>query len=87
MDMDITGYRQAIIHLAWFRDDKVRHLLFGMVELRPNELPDAVGCPRKDFRIGNKGRKYSNSISFKRYCILFQLGKTEVFLLSNALDK
>ena len=56
--MDLTGYRQAIIHLAWFRDDKVRHLLFGMVELRPNEFPDAVGCPPQDFRVGNKGRKY-----------------------------
>ncbi len=56
--MDLTRYCQAIIHLAWFRDDKVRHLLFGMVELRPNELPDAVSCPPKCFRVGNKGRKY-----------------------------
>ena len=56
--MDYTGYRQALIHLAWFRDDTIRHLLFGMVELRPNEFPDAVGCPTKEFRIGNKGRQY-----------------------------
>ena len=56
--MDLTGYRQAIIHLAWFHDGQVRHLLFGMVELRPNELPDAVGCPPKRSRVGNKGRKY-----------------------------
>ena len=45
--MDFPEYRQAVIHLAWFRDDQVRHLLFGMVELRPNELPDTVGCPPK----------------------------------------
>ena len=56
--MDLTGYRQAIIHLSWFRDDKVRHLLFGMVELRPSEFPDAVGCRPKSFRVGNKDRRY-----------------------------
>ena len=64
--MDLTGYRQAIIHLAWFHDDQVQHLLFGMVELRPNELPDAVGCPRKDFRVGNKGRKH---LHYRRFVL------------------
>ena len=47
--MDCTGYRQAVIHLAWSCDTEARHLLFGMVELRPNELPDAVGCSTKSF--------------------------------------
>ena len=47
--MDCTGYRQAVIHLAWIRDAETRHLLFGMVELRPNELPGAVGCSTKSF--------------------------------------
>ena len=55
--MDPTGYRQAVIHLAWFRDDQVRHLLFGMVELRPNEFPDAIGCIPKNFRAKNQSRK------------------------------
>ena len=55
--MDLTGYRQAVIHLAWFRDDQVRHLLFGMVELRPNEFPDAIGCIPKNFRAKNKSHK------------------------------
>ena len=64
--MDLTEYRQAIIHLAWFHDDQVQHLLFGMVELRPNELPDAVGCPRKDFRVGNKGRKH---LHYRRFVL------------------
>ena len=45
--MDFTGYRQAVIHLAWARNAETAHLLFGMVELRPNELPDAVGCATK----------------------------------------
>ena len=64
--MDYTGYRQALIHLAWFRDDIIRHLLFGMVELRPNEFPHAAGCPTKEFRIGNKGRKY---LHYRRFVL------------------
>ena len=55
---DYGGYCQALVHLAWFREDKIRHLLFGMVELRPNEFPNAVGCPTKSLRVGNKGRRY-----------------------------
>ena len=30
---------------------------------------------------------YSNPKSFKRYCILFQLGEMEVSVLSNSLDE
>ena len=47
--MNCTGYRQAVIHLAWICDAEARHLLFGMVELLPNELPNAVGCSTKSF--------------------------------------
>ena len=56
--MDLTGYHQAVVHLSWFRDDKARHLLFGMVELRPIELPRASGCPAKSFRAQPKSRKH-----------------------------
>ena len=56
--MDFTGYRQAVIHLAWFRDDAVLRLLFGMVELRPTEFPDAAGCTKKSVRAKGKSRKY-----------------------------
>ena len=56
--MESTGYSQAVIHLAWFRDDQVRHLLFGMVELRPNEVPDAIGCPPHCIRAESSSRKY-----------------------------
>lgn len=55
--MNIGGYGQALIHLAWYRNDKTCYLLFGMVELRPNELPPALGCSTKNHRQG-KGRKY-----------------------------
>ena len=37
-----------------------------MVELRPNEFPDAVGCPEKNFRIGNRGRKH---LHYRRFVL------------------
>ena len=66
MVMDFTGYRQAVIHIAWFRDDNVRHLLFGMVELRPNEFVCSTGCSPKNFRVGNKDRKY---LHYRRFAL------------------
>lgn len=56
--MELNGYGQAVIHLAWIREDETLHLLFGMVELRPNELPPDPGCPVKSVRSGNKNCKY-----------------------------
>lgn len=56
--MDSTGYSQAVFHFAWFRDDHVRHLLFGMVEMRPSEFPDALWSPEYAHRATSKGRKY-----------------------------
>ena len=56
--MDFEGYGQAVIHLAWFRNDALHYLLFGMVELRPLELPRVPGCSMKDARCGSRGRKY-----------------------------
>ena len=56
--MDSTGYRQAVIHIAWFRDDQIYHLLFGMVELRPTEFPDAAGSPLHSHRAKSRSRKY-----------------------------
>ena len=53
-----TGYGQAIVHLAWLRDDRVRHLLFGMVELRPSEFPAADSSLELSHRAANKGRLY-----------------------------
>lgn len=65
--MDFPEYRQAVIHLAWFRDGQVRHLLFGMIELRPNELPETESCVfPKDFRVGNKGSK---SLYYRRFAL------------------
>ena len=64
--MESTGYSQAIIHLAWFRDDTVRHLLFGMVELRPNEFPDTVGCAPQSHRAESSSRKY---LYYRRFVV------------------
>ena len=64
--MDFGGYGQAVIHLAWYRNDKSCHLLFGMVELRPSELPRALECSMKSARFGHKGRKY---VHYERFAV------------------
>ena len=61
-----TGYGQAIVHLAWLRDDEVRHLLFGMVELRPSEFPAADSSPELSHRAANKGRLY---LHYRRFAM------------------
>lgn len=53
-----ADYGQAVVHLAWLRDDKVRHLLFGMVELRPLEFPTIGSSPEQCRRAASKGRLY-----------------------------
>ena len=64
--MDFTGYSQAVIHLAWARNAETGHLLFGMVELRPNELPDAVGCATKSF---HAEPKRCESLHYRRFVL------------------
>ena len=65
--MDFPEYRQAVIHLSWFRDGQVRHLLFGMIELRPNELSETESCVfPKAFRVENKGSKY---LYYRRFAL------------------
>ena len=64
--MDFGAYGQAVIHLAWYRNDKSCHLLFGMVELRPTELPHALGCSMKSFRFNRKDRKH---VHYERFAV------------------
>ena len=61
-----AGYHQAVIHIAWFRDDKTRHLLFGMVELRPSELPPAESSEELKHRAVNKSRSY---LHYRRFAL------------------
>ena len=56
--LQLKGYGQAVIHLAWYRNNQTRHLLFGMVELRPTEFSNVSSCTLKSARIGNKGGTY-----------------------------
>ena len=64
--MDFDGYSQAVIHLAWFRDNNIRHLLFGMVELRPIEFPGNLGCSRKDARAEKRRCRY---LHYRRFVL------------------
>lgn len=49
-----SGYGQAVVHLAWLRDgDRARHLLFGMVELRPCEFPPTDSSDEQKLRDDN----------------------------------
>ena len=64
--MDFTGYSQAVIHLAWARSAETGYLLFGMVELRPNELPDAVGCATRSF---HAEPKRCESLHYRRFVL------------------
>lgn len=52
-------YQAAIINLGWKRQDKKRSLLFGLIELVPNEFP-VPKIDEKEFswRIGSEGRHY-----------------------------
>ena len=62
----LNGYGQAVIHLAWHRNDQIRLLLFGMVELRPVEFTQVSSCMLKSARIGNKGRAY---LYYRRFSV------------------
>ena len=66
MVLDLSAYGQAVIHLAWYRNDEIYHVLFGLVELRPSELPRAPGCCMKSFRVGSRGRKY---VYYERFAV------------------
>jgi hypothetical protein len=57
----IDDYGHALVHLAWYRADRARYLLFGFVELYPGEFPAPPETPEKNLalkRLGNKNRLY-----------------------------
>lgn len=49
-------YGRALLHLAWYRDDQQRFLIFAMVELFPLECPPPE--PTKEFSL--KTRRFGN---------------------------
>ena len=68
-----AAYGQAVVHLAWLRDDTARHLLFGMVELRPLEFPAADSSPEQCCRAAGKGRLY-----YRRFAVPVEQEQTRM---------
>ena len=64
---DWSVYGQAVVHLAWFKDGKqVRHLLFGMVELRPCEFP-MIDSSEEQLSDGNGPSQ--SSLHYRRFAL------------------
>ncbi len=53
-------YSAAVVHLAWDREGALRRLLFGCVELLPNEVPPPVDdySPDDSVRLGGRSQHY-----------------------------
>jgi len=51
-------YHYAKLHLAWYRNEQQLSLVFGMMELLPNEFPKPIETYKIHERIGKKGRRY-----------------------------
>jgi hypothetical protein len=46
---------KALVHLAWYRDGKERHLVFGWIEVFPDCFPPMRGHSHLDFRSKRRG--------------------------------
>jgi hypothetical protein len=66
----VEDYGHALIHLAWYRADKARFLMFGFVELYPTEFPAPSGTPEQQFPTRRLGRQ--NYLYAKRTCMTAQ---------------
>ena len=58
--MDFDAYGQAVVHLAWYRDDKSYHLVFGIVELHPSELPPRTRLFHEELPLSQQGKQISS---------------------------
>lgn len=57
-DLSIIGdYGHACLHLAWYREDQERYLLFAMVELLPAEFPPPDSTEEQCLQTRSLGRK------------------------------
>ena len=61
-----AGYGQAIIHITWLSDDTVRRLLFGMVELKPSEMPLVASSAEQQSQLGGKSQL---QLLYRRYAV------------------
>src|ERR1039458_9635763 len=60
----IGDYGHALLHIAWYRADHARSLIFGFVELYPLEFPAPQETPEKSLRLRRLGSR--NYLYFKR---------------------
>jgi len=60
-------YTWAVLHIAWYRDGKDRHLVFGFVELVPAELSKPEGTTEVSFKVNQLGKQ--SYLYFKRLVI------------------
>lgn len=67
VSFNISDYGHALIHLAWYRVDQMRFLMFGFVELYPLEFPEPLETPEKVLKLGRLGSR--NYIYVKRTCM------------------
>ena len=65
--MDFIAYAEAVVHLAWYRDERTSHLLFGMAELRPTEFTRSTPHSRRSFRVRGVGRKRNQYLHYQRF--------------------
>jgi hypothetical protein len=55
--LNIADYGHALVHLAWYRADQVRFLMFGLVELYPSEFPAPSEVAEQSFALRRLGRR------------------------------
>jgi hypothetical protein len=66
----VEDYAYGLVHLAWYREDKARFLMFGWVELYPTEFTAPSETPEQCFPIRRLGRQ--NYLYAKRTCMSAQ---------------
>ena len=60
----IGDYGHALVHIAWYRADQARSLIFGFVELYPSEFSAPHETPEKSFKLPRLGSR--NYLYLKR---------------------
>ncbi len=63
--MKDDDYGRALLHLAWYRDDQQRFLIFAMVELFPSECPPPE--PTKEFSLRTRRFGNKSCVYFRRF--------------------
>lgn len=62
--LGVGDYGHALVHIAWYRADQARSLMFGFVELYPVEFSAPQETPEKSFKLRRLGSR--NYLHLKR---------------------